>query len=283
MSQSQSKLNLAKANFDSSYVGVTPIAYMQSMKSVGYEIPQNACRVFRKLIRHLEQVRGRPLRILDVGCSYGVNASLLRYEIELCDLYSHYSGLAHLEEEQSLLLQADEEFFGQLRPRVDSYFIGIDASANAISYATRSGVLDGGLAMDLERDYLDSPRIALAVDLIITTGTIGYIGPRALTNILRLCSDPSKIWFASFALRLIDFEPFAQVLSDWGMATEGHPQLFKQRLLADEREQIATAAYAQSQGMSVEGLEDTGTLFSKFYLSRAAKPNAEPLAGLLDS
>jgi SAM-dependent methyltransferase len=281
MSQSKSPLNLAKANFDSAYVGVTPIPYMRCMSSVGYEIPQNARQVFDKLIHHLQEIRGRPLRILDVGCSYGINASLLRYQVTLDDLYSHDSDLAHLCENDSLLIKADEKYFAGLQPRFKGHFMGVDASANAIMYATKNGLLDAGVAMDLENEP-HPPRVALAVDLIISTGTIGYIGPGGLVNLLRLCSNVNGVWAACFALRLIDFEPYARVFADRGMSTEVYPKLFKQRDMADEREQVATKALADSVGTSVAGIEDTGALFAKLYLARTAEPGALSLNEMLD-
>jgi len=278
-----SDFNSAKANFDDVYVAKTPVPYMSRMSSVEYEIPQNARHVFEQLIHRLTQLRGRSLRILDVGSSYGINASLLRYELDLRDLYLHYSACSQWKEDQRLLLAADQKYFGELPRRLDCAFIGVDSSANAIFYATRCGLLENGLVMDLEDDEAASSQLdGLDVDLIISTGVIGYIGPVALGRVLDLCRDPRKVWIASFVLRLIDFDPYATVLASRGLATECGSALFVQRRIANHVEQAKTEAYARSRGLYIDGIESTGRLFARFYLSRRRDTEDATLAQLLN-
>jgi carnitine O-acetyltransferase len=252
------------------------------MHSVGYAIPQGARPIFERLIERLRQLRGRRPRVLDIGSSYGVNASLLRYELGLDELYRHYTDHAHLKNDPVALRVADRAFLGSLRERVDAYFIGIDSSAPAISYAVDVGLLDDGFVMDLDHDLEHGTGTPdLDVDLIISTGTVGYIGPGAFARILGMCTDTAKLWIATFALRLVDFDPYTKILLDCGLTTETYPDAFVQRNIVDTAELVGTMDHARRRGLALDGLEGTGRLFANLYLSCANDSDGGSLTALL--
>lgn len=268
MAISLSGYNAIKANFASLYVSPTPIPYFAEMRSVGYVIPQEARPVFQQLITRLAGLRGRPPRVLDIGSSYGINACLLRYELSLDDVYRHYASHAHLANDSDRLSAIDRAFLRAQRGRVDAHFTGLDSSAPAIAYATAAGVLDDGFPLDLDAD--DRAVLPdLDVDLIISTGTVGYVGPGTFARVLDACSDVTKVRVATFALRMVDFAPYAKVMLDRGLATEMQPVTFVQRNMVSAAEMNGTIDYARSSGLSVDGLESTGRLFANLYLSRA--------------
>jgi hypothetical protein len=120
------------------------------------------------------------------------------------------------------------------------------------------------------------------VDLIISTGTVGYIGPGAFTRILDLCTDTATVWIATFALRLVDFDPYARILLDYGLTTETYPDAFVQRNIVDAAELVGTMDCAQRRGLAMNGLEGTGRLFANLYLSCAADTDGGSLTALLN-
>jgi hypothetical protein len=275
--------NSLKANFDDVYTASTPVPYMVAMRTVGYKIPQMARPVFEQLIHRLEQIRGRKLRVLDIGSSYGVNATLLRYDLDLDQLYDHYSRHAEAAHDAEKVRRVDRAHLEAIPSRVDASFIGIDASANAINYALEAGLLDEGHVLDLDRADTDSGDLPkLDVDLIISTGTVGYIGPRAFDVLLDLCSDIGRLWIATFALRLFDFAPFATVLAARGLVTEAHAEVFVQRNMVSG-EHGPACDFAQARGLDIDGFEATGRLFANFYLSRSKDAGGESLAAMLAS
>ena len=72
-----------KANFDDIYMSKDPREYYRVLFGLDYVIPDLAKDVFRAVVAHRGAGAGRPLRILDIGCSYGVNAALIRYPLDL--------------------------------------------------------------------------------------------------------------------------------------------------------------------------------------------------------
>ena len=73
------KINEAKANMDHIYDQSDPRAYFRELKKLGYGIPGAAKPIFQKLISHLRHRPNDTVHVLDLGCSYGVNAALLKH------------------------------------------------------------------------------------------------------------------------------------------------------------------------------------------------------------
>ena len=71
-------LNSHKANFDAIYDLPDPREYYRVLVGLDYVIPDLARNVFRSVIERRTQDAAWPLTILDVGCSYGINAALAR-------------------------------------------------------------------------------------------------------------------------------------------------------------------------------------------------------------
>ena len=166
------EINEAKANMDSIYNQSDPRVYFRELKKLGYAIPGRAKPIFQKLIRHLRRRRDDTVHLLDLGCSYGVNAALLKHDLSMEDLYEHWG-------QQDLADAAPEEFvahnqslFADLDESGGIEVIGLDQAENAIAFAEEVGLLDEGLAVNLETEPLSaSAKEDLApVDLVTSTG-----------------------------------------------------------------------------------------------------------------
>src|ERR671932_1424272 len=84
-----------KADFDLVYGLEDPRGYFGAFAKHGYCIPQHGQRVFSKLIETRREkgsngLGNRRTRVVDVCCSYGINAALLKHETTLSDLYKRY-------------------------------------------------------------------------------------------------------------------------------------------------------------------------------------------------
>jgi len=146
-----------KANFEFVYGLEDPREYFRTLGKFDYCIPQHGQRIFSSLIeaRREEGHNGQGERqtgVVDVCCSYGINATLLKHETTLNDLYARYGSeeLAGLSGEE--LAGADAAFYKERTRQAAPKVVGLDVSRNAVSYGIRSGVLDAGFAENLEEN-----------------------------------------------------------------------------------------------------------------------------------
>lgn len=279
-----------KANFESIYGLEDPRGYFNTLGEYDYRIPQHGQRVFSSLIeaRREEEPGERPPEVVDVCCSYGINAALLKHETTLDDLYARYGSeeLAGLSSEE--LAGADAGFYGERARRAAPRVVGVDVSANAVSYGLRSGVLDAGFVENLEEDG-PTPALGEAVsggDLLTVTGGVGYISERTFDRLLDAMTDGREgrpPWVAAFALRWVSYAKVSKVLSEYGLVTEkldGHT--FTQRRFADASEQEYVLEELAKLEVDTTGKEDEGWYHADFYLSRPADEAETPVRTLLE-
>ena len=91
------EINEAKVSMGDIYNQSDPRAYFCELNKLDYAIPGAAKPIFQKLIFHLQQRRDDTIHVLDLGCSYGVNAAILKYDLSREDLYKHWGQEALVE------------------------------------------------------------------------------------------------------------------------------------------------------------------------------------------
>ena len=104
-----------------------------------YIIPDLAKGIFQNVIAAVERERGRRIRVLDLGCSYGINGALIRFPIDIGRLIQRYVDLQGLT--TSEVIEFDRNYFLSW-PRLDVEIVGCDVSAPAINYARAVGLID---------------------------------------------------------------------------------------------------------------------------------------------
>lgn len=264
--------SIPKACFDDIYIQDDPREYYRVLYGLDYIIPDLARSVFRDTVAALEDLRGRPIKILDLGCSYGNNAILLRTSLDLGRLAQRYADLTAAGLSANECAELDRNYFKSW-PRQPMKIVGLDSSKSAISYAKRIGVIDDGLAVDLENGKLpDSAREMLRdVDLIISTGCIGYITERTFTQILDAIEGPAP-WVASFVLRMYSFNEIEAELKKRGLATQKlEGTTFVQRRFHSEDECREVLECLDKAGIPTHSKEADGLLHAEFFLSRPAE------------
>ena len=282
-----------KTNFEVIYDLEDPREYFNTLGNFGYCIPQHGQRVFSELIEARRAgVNGNGTgegrtKVVDVCCSYGVIAALLKHDIVIDDLYTRYRSeeLAGLSSEE--LARADAAFYGERMKEGAPEVVGVDVARHAVSYGLRSGVLDAGFAENLEEDEpTEELRSAVSgTDLLTITGGVGYISECTFERLLGCMAgeDGRLPWIAVFALRWVSYDDISDVLSSFGLVTEKLAgRTFTQRRFtgAEEREYVLE----ELAGMDVDstGREDTGWYHANFYLSRPVQDASIPLETLLD-
>ena len=277
-----------KTNFDQIYDREDPREYFNTLGALDYCVPQHGQRVFRALAGALgDKQDGRGLGIVDVCCSYGINAALLKHETTLDDLYARYGSaeVAALSSEE--LAESDAAFYGERRMETAPEVVGVDVAPNAVSYGVRSGILDEGFAENLEEDEPSGAlgRAVAGTDLVTVTGGVGYVSERTFGKLLDRATDGPEgrvPWVAAFALRWVSYEGISDVLSGYGLVTEklsGHT--FTQRRFTGDEERSYVLGELASMGVDATGKEDQGWYHADFYLSRPADEAETPVEVLL--
>lgn len=256
-----------KVSLDHIYSQPDPRAYFDTLRELGYCIPQLAKPYFTELIQEYRETGGAAPTVLDIGCSYGINAALLRCDTTMTDLYERYCDrdfYAH-----DTLVSRDREFVRANDGAGGTRFMGLDASDGALSYALEAGFIDEAVHADLEADDPTEPqreRLATA-DMVISTGCVGYVTERTISRIAGAHGERLP-WMAHFVLRMFPFEPVADSLAAAGYKTVRHEGVFKQRRFATPEEQTQVLDTLSSVGVDPHGLETDGWLYAQLYLSR---------------
>ena len=273
-----------KARFDHVYNQADPRLYFQTLQAHEYETPAHGQGVFTALVARHREVLGREdVSVLDLCCSYGVNAALLNHHITLDTLYQRYRSpeLAYLSTEE--LAAADRVFFAERRRESLATVVGVDTADKAVAYAVQAGLLVAGDSVNLETDPPDEDlaRHLLGIDLITVTGGIGYISERSFEQVLRRAAQPP--WVAAFALRWVRFEPIAEVLATHGLVTEKlTSHTFPQRRFADEAERDYVLGELARMGIDPTDKESEGRYHAELYVARPAfEARRAPLEELL--
>ncbi|MGH3930947.1 MAG: class I SAM-dependent methyltransferase [Pseudonocardiaceae bacterium] len=273
-----------KADFTAIYNQPDPRAYFRTLNSLDYQVPQQALPVVEAVLAASAR-SGRPRTVLDVCCSYGINAALLRCQVDLDEISARYTDPALAALAPGDLIEADAVFYADRLRRPDRTVLGLDVSAPAIEYAVRSGLLAQGWAENLETSD-PSPALAAGVrdvGMIISTGGVGYVRHRTFDRLLQVVRDPHDLWLAIFVLRVFAYDEIADTFARYGLVTEQVPGLtFRQRRFADRAEYEAANHDVVLRDLDPTGKEADGWYHADCYLTRPAAAAAQtPLTELL--
>lgn len=266
-----------KVMLDHIYTAPDPRPYFTTLRELDYCIPQLAKPYFSKVIHEYRAATGVAVpTVVDVGCSYGVNAALLRCDASIDELYERYGSAEAQGLDHEGLLAWDRAFVRSRRDLVPARFVGLDRSAPALAYGTAAGLLDHAVCADLEaagatgedRDHL------AAADLVVSTGCLGYVTERTIRR-LADAGDGRRPWMAHFVLRMFPYDPVADALGEIGYETTAVEGLFKQRRFASPQEQSQVLDRLAGLGVDADGVESDGWLYAQLFISRPQGAVAE--------
>ncbi|KAK2765859.1 methyltransferase type 12 [Colletotrichum kahawae] len=157
--------------------------------------------------------------------------------------------------ERILELSAPSEGGGDVKPRK---VLDVCCSPSDPSLSLREGLRD--------------------VELVVCTGGVGYVGANTFSRIANAAEYSSKLWMATFVLRVFSFDEIVDILEEkHGLVTEKVPgQLFRQRRFTSREEQNAAVADVRARGLDTKGLEEDGWFYAECYVTRprdAATPS----------
>lgn len=259
-----------KANFDSIYVEPDPREYYRVLFGLDYIIPELARPIFARTISALEDLRGRPIRVLDIGCSYGNNAALAQFPIDIERLANRYTRLQIEGVTTDELIELDRHYYRSW-PRREVEFIGCDISKPAIDYARQVGVIRDGIVGNYEDEDISPAdrKLLKGIDLIISTGAIGYVTERSISRLLEAIGEPAP-WVASFVLRMFPYNNIQRKLESAGLKTEKLSGVtFIQRRFQSQAEYMHVIDKLEELGVDPQGKESAGLFHAEFFLSRS--------------
>jgi len=273
-------VDTGKANFDQIYHAPDPREYFRVLVGLDYIIPDLAKGVFRSLIdyrrREADGVAGRrspgrPVTIVDIGSSYGINAAVINHAPDIERLARRYSAPEMYQLSSDELRLLDRSYFESWPKLTPAHFIGVDTSVPAVSYGQAVGLLDGGVTSNLEEgDPSEAEqRLLRDTDLVISTGCVGYVTERTFRRVIacRRAKEPPIV--ASFVLRMYSYDRIADCLAEFGLVTEKLDGMtFVQRRFASQQECSTTVERLTAKGVDPQGKESDGLLHAELFVSR---------------
>lgn len=283
MPSSYSDLNSSKANFDDIYVMDDPRGYFSVLGSLDYMIPDVAEPVVRQLLAARAQQLGRAPLVLDIGCSYGINAAVHRFPVNFGMLRRRYARREMMTVSSGQLARLDRNYYASWPEIGVGRFMGLDVSGPAIRYAREVGLLEHGVVADLENNPLagEAAQVVRQADMLLSTGSIGYVTEKTYGKLLGACERPP--WVVSFVLRMVPYDQMTVALEHAGLVTERLAgATFVQRRFRDAREFERSLQALGSRGVDTEGFESDGRFLADLYVSRPAEDvRAMPLEELV--
>ena len=278
-SMSYETANNVKSDFQDIYHAPTPHAYFHEMQRLEYEIGEQAKPYIQAAARLMQRQANlqEPLRLLDLGCSYGVGAALLKYDFsfrELADFFAEEAphGYADCIEQTQELLAATER-----EPVIEC--TGADASKEAIRFAAESGLIEAGITKNLEdHDKLDAEDKARLerCHMLSSTGAIGYVGEKTLAPVLQHLGKSLQLKRGPYTvvtiLRMFDPKPIERTFAQWGYAFVRVPGVrLRQRQFDGDREYSRTLELLQQRGVESKGWETEGHLYADLFAGAPQK------------
>ena len=267
-------VNQVKANFDDVYQAPTPHAYFETMDQLEYAIGQEARPFFLSTVSLMRRQLGNttPIRMLDLGCSYGVGSALVKYGFSFSEIADFFSN--HPDNNYGKCIKETREWLAENKPEEPISCIGADASAEAIKFGAESGLLDDGIAHDLESDPRLAPdecALMQQCNLLISTGAIGYVGSRTLDAILQQLgkdtSRPHGPYIVVTILRMFSPDLVAKTMAAHGFKFVQVPEVhLRQRRFQDEIEQQKTIKLVQARGLKTDTLEVDGYHYADLFV-----------------
>lgn len=256
-----------KVILDHIYDQETPLHFYNALYQLDYSIPDQANPIFEKIISFIKKHRStKTVKLIDLGCSYGVNGALLKSTKSLANLLCRYQSAELKNLSSKELTGRDKTWLNANKKNIN--IVGADVSAPALNYALQTNLINNKLCGNFEERSLseDEAKIIQDVDLIISTGCIGYVSHQTIGELLNSLTPKAPI-MAHFVLRTICYKNIEQELDQVGYKTYKSKAPFKQRSFASKEEKESTLERLREMSIDPKNLEDKGSYYAHLYLS----------------
>ena len=271
--------NRVKASFYATYAALTPHQYLHNMTAVDYRMADYMNPFLTAVVdASVSPSPQRPVRILDLGCSYGVSGALLKTDCSYQELAKFFR--YETSSEYSSCVTESRRWLESHVAREDVEVVGFDSSAAAVRFATASRMIDKGITRNLEENESelteDERSLIRQCDVLLSTGVIGYVTAKTVSPILDAFGHDARGPLGAVAimsvLELFDPEPIAASFAEHGYRFGQLPIRIPQRRFADteERERVLEALRDRGEPTAVQDPEDQ--MFARLCV--AARPQS---------
>lgn len=242
------------------------------MDSLDYVLPKQSMPTFSNLFeKYRKQFEKQTVNVLDIGSSYGINSALLKYNIQLDDLYDRYTCVKTQNLSVDELLLRDKNKYTSLSNN-KLKITGLDVSKEALEYGHKCGLLDDIIVANLEENNINKTQAKQIsqIDCIISSGCFGYITTNTLEKIISVC-HPNKPWMAHCVLRIFSLKPLIELLEKHNYDVKISKSLIPQRRFASKQEQEQAIKRLDDLDIDPSGFEDTGWFYAYIIIATAKK------------
>ena len=130
---------IVKKDFTDIYTQKFPDSYLKEMKKLHYRIPNKTKPLYLSLSEQIIQKLSRPINILDIGSSYGINSALMKFDLEMSDLDDFFL------QEENTTLEHTKQFFEKTPSMENLNFYQIDISEPALQFSEHAKLCKKGI------------------------------------------------------------------------------------------------------------------------------------------
>ena len=262
-----------KKDFTDIYTQNSPYEYLKEMKRLQYRIPDSTKPLYLSLAEQLFNKLQRPVNVLDLGSSYGINSALMKYNLTMSKLDDFFL------KEKEPTTEETIQFFKNLSKNDTLNFYQMDISQPALKFSESVGLCKKGICMNLEANNPTLKKELFQIDMVIATGCIGYIGYKAFSNLFEIIknqqfnssqpkTEPVTPILAFSVLRIFDMEKIQKTFDYYGYSlVKSDLKPICQRNFSDSEEKSQTLSLLHSKGIDTKGYEDEGSFFADFYVA----------------
>ncbi len=267
--------NRVKASFDATYTAQTPHRYLHNMTAVDYRMA-DYMNPYLSAVVDASMTSQEPVRVLDIGCSYGISGALLKTDCvyrDLADFYAHEASA-----EYASCVVESQRWLDSHAMRENVEVVGFDSSEEAIRFAAASHMIDQGIALNLEEEKsaltAGEAHLVQGCDVLLSTGAIGYVTDKTLNPILDEFGNNARGALGPVAvmsvLELFDPAPIAEAFTEHGYRFGQLPVRMPQRRFVDVDEREGVIETLRQRGVHADALESEHQMFASLCI--AAKP-----------
>ena len=263
-----------KKDFTDIYTQESPCGYLTEMKKLGYSISDSTKPLYNSIVEELENKLSRPINILDLGSSYGINSALMKYNLTMTELNNFF--LTETEPTK----KETKQFYEKCTSDDKMCFYQIDISDEALKFSEEMGLCEKGIKVNLDDEKLDLLELLPKVDVVIATGCIGYIGYMAFVNLLKVIknrqsnsigdkTEYNSPIFAFSVLRMFDMNDIEKTFERYNYSiVKRDMKPIIQRKFSDIKEKDETVSILHGMGINTREYEDDGNFYADFYIAK---------------
>jgi hypothetical protein len=263
-----------KKDFTDIYTQDSPCGYLKEMERLKYGVSDATKPLYNSIIEQLEKTLDRHINILDLGSSYGINSSLMKYNLTMSEVNDFFLNGTEPTKKET------KQFYEKCTRNDNLNFYQIDISDEALKFSEEMNLCERGINVDLEAEKLNLLGSFPKIDVVIATGCIGYIGYKAFSNLLKVIKNRQSYSneseteyispiFAFSVLRMFDMNNIEEVFEMYDYSiVKSDIKPIRQRNFSDPKEKTQTISLLHDMEIDTKKYEDDGSFYADFYIAR---------------